>query len=52
MREESGDSKGVGFCRVDSDKLCARIIQELHSRPFPGRNLDMYSFFLLLNVIK
>ena len=37
MREESGDSKGVGFCRIDSEKLCSRIIQECNSKPFPGR---------------
>jgi hypothetical protein len=38
MREGSGDSKGVGFCRIDSDKVCTRIIQELNGKPFPDNN--------------
>lgn len=36
MREKSGASKGVGFARIDDDKLCHTIIQELNGQPFPG----------------
>lgn len=37
MRERSGDSKGVGFARIDDNKLCDKIVLELNAQPFPGR---------------
>ena len=36
MREKSGNSKGVGFARIDDNKICDKIIQDLNGRPFPG----------------
>ena len=36
MRERSGDSKGVGFARIEESKICDKIIQDLNNRPFPG----------------
>lgn len=35
MREKNGNSKGVGFARIDDDKLCDQIIMDLNSQPFP-----------------
>lgn len=35
MRERNGTSKGVGFARLDSNKLCDEIIQQLNNKPFP-----------------
>ncbi len=36
MRERNGDSKGVGFARIDNYKLCDCIIFELNGKPFPA----------------
>ncbi len=36
MREKNGNSKGVGFARVDDNKRCENIIQDLNGKPFPG----------------
>ena len=49
MREKSGDSKGVGFARIDDGKLCHKIITELSGRPFPSNiiiNRKFYKLFL------
>lgn len=46
MREKNGESKGVGFARIDNNKLCYKIIQELNGQPFPG-NLISLNFYLL-----
>jgi RNA recognition motif-containing protein len=35
MRERNGQSKGVGFARIDDNKLCDKIIQELNGKSFP-----------------
>ncbi|RNA27989.1 RNA-binding single-stranded-interacting 3 [Brachionus plicatilis] len=35
MRERSGASKGVGFARLDCNRLCDDIIQQLNNQPFP-----------------
>lgn len=39
MREKNGVSKGVGFARIDDDKICDKIILQLNAQPFPGRYL-------------
>ena len=36
MRERTGNSKGVGFARVDYKDTCEKIIKELNGRSFPG----------------
>lgn len=36
MRERTGQSKGVGFARIDESVICDRIIQELNQKPYPG----------------
>jgi RNA recognition motif-containing protein len=36
MRERTGQSKGVGFARIDESLICDRIIQELNQKPYPG----------------
>lgn len=38
MRERNGTSKGVGFARLDNNKLCDEIIQQLNNKPFPEHN--------------
>lgn len=47
MRDRNGNSKGVGFARIDDKKLCEGIIQELNGKPFPGiyifKFLELYS---------
>ena len=41
MREKNGESKGVGFARIDNNKLCHKIIQELNGQPFPGKLISL-----------
>lgn len=36
MRERNGYSKGVGFARVNDNKVCDNIIKELNGSSFPG----------------
>lgn len=38
MRERSGQSKGVGFARIDDSSVCDQIIDELNNKSFPGDN--------------
>ena len=37
MKDRNGNSKGVGFARIDDSKLCDVIIQELNGKSYPGR---------------
>jgi RNA recognition motif-containing protein len=46
MREKNGNSKGVGFARIDDDKLCDKIISELNNQPFPGRMTNRQIYIL------
>jgi len=36
MRERIGNSKGVGFARVEFKETCEKIIKELNGKSFPG----------------
>ena len=36
MKDRNGNSKGVGFARIDDSKLCDVIIQELNGKSYPG----------------
>ena len=36
MREPTGNSKGVGFARVDFKETCEKIIKKLNGQSFPG----------------
>ncbi len=36
MRERVGNSKGVGFARVEFKETCEKIIRELNGKSFPG----------------
>ncbi len=36
MREKIGNSKCIGFARIDYRETCNRIIKELNGQPFPG----------------
>lgn len=38
MREPTGNSKGVGFARVDFKETCEKIIKELNGQTFPGKS--------------
>ena len=38
MREKSGNSKCVGFARIEDNEMCEKIVQELNGRLFPGKN--------------
>ena len=37
MKDRNGNSKGVGFARIDDNKLCDVIIQELNGKSYPGQ---------------
>ena len=37
MKDRNGNSKGVGFARIDDNKLCDIIIQELNGKSYPGK---------------
>jgi RNA recognition motif-containing protein len=41
MRERNGDSKCVGFARIEENKVCEQIIQDLNNKPFP--NMSEYN---------
>jgi hypothetical protein len=47
MRERSGDSKGVGFARIEESKICDKIIQDLNNRPFPGFEANTFKQLLV-----
>jgi hypothetical protein len=49
MREKSGNSKGVGFARIDDNELCDSIIQELNNKPFPGNFPFIYIYCKLIS---
>jgi hypothetical protein len=38
MRERIGNSKCIGFARIDYKETCTKIIKELNGQPFPGKN--------------
>lgn len=37
MREKNGNSKGVGFARINDGSICNTIIQELNGKIFPSK---------------
>jgi RNA recognition motif-containing protein len=38
MKDRNGNSKGVGFARIDDNKLCDVIIQELNGKSYPDHS--------------
>ena len=56
MKDRNGNSKGVGFARIDDNKLCDTIIQELNGKAYPGKTRSiqfkkekhLYNYFIQL----
>jgi hypothetical protein len=42
MRERNGNSKCVGFARIEDNDVCEEIVQELNGKLFPGRNKILF----------
>ena len=48
MRERTGNSKGIGFARIDYKEMCEKIIKELNGQPFPSKCCHLFDHIDLL----